>query len=362
MQTLQQFKCPACGGSINYDSRAGRPRCPYCDTEFDIDALLSATDFVDAEDDVSFDTVGDGEWREGESDELRAYVCASCGGELVTDENTAATVCPFCGNAVVLVKQLSGVRRPDLVIPFKLDKKAACAALERHMKGKRLLPREFRDKNRIEQIKGIYIPFWLFDAEINANLHYSATKVREWSDDDYNYRETKHYSVIRAGNIGFAGVPVDGSLKTPDELTESIEPFDLSEAVDFHTAYLAGFLADKYDVSAEECSTRAEARIRSSAEAAFASTVSGYSSVTCDGGNIRTTSSRASYALLPVWLLTTKYADKNYTFAMNGQTGRFVGDLPVSRSAALKWFFGLAVGICAVSYGIAWILRLLGVL
>lgn len=362
MQTLQEFKCPACGGTIAYDSSVGKLRCPYCDTEFDIDALSEYSASLDGEDSVSFDTVGDGEWHEGESDELRSYICSSCGGELVTDANTAATVCPFCESTVVLTDRLSGVRRPDIVIPFKLDKKSACAALERHMKGKRLLPREFRDKNRIEKIRGIYVPFWLFDAGVDADLRYKATKVDTWSDSDYDYEETEYYSVIRSGRIAFAGVPVDGSSKMPDELMESIEPFLLDDAVDFRTAYLAGYLADKYDITSHECSSRAEERIRSSTAAAFANTVRGYSDVRCEGGSIRTTSGRARYALLPVWLLVTKYGDKSYTFAMNGQTGRFVGDLPVSRLAAVKWFFGLLVGIGGAVYGIAQLLHLLGVL
>lgn len=363
MQTLQEYKCPACGGSINYDSTVGRPKCPYCDTEFDIDTLAEYTSSVDGDgSDVGFEANSNGEWHDGETDGLCSYVCSSCGGELITDANTVATVCPFCGNAVVLAKRISSSRRPGLVIPFKLDKKAAKEALERHMRGKRLLPREFRDKNRIEQIKGIYVPFWLFDANIDAHLRYRATDVRTWSDDDYDYTETKYYSVIRGGRIGFAGVPVDGSSKIADELMESLEPFELSEAVDFHTAYLAGYLADKYDVSSEECSGRAEERIHRSTRAAFASTVNGYSTVEYEGGSICASSSRVSYALFPVWLLVTKYKDKNYTFAMNGQTGRFVGNLPVDRAAAVRWFAGLSVGIGVALYGIAWVLRMLGVL
>ena len=108
------------------------------------------------------------QWQEGEADGLRSYVCKSCGGEIVGDENTAATSCPFCGNPVVMMGQFSGALKPDLVIPFKLDKKAAKEGLKKHLTGKRFLPKIFKDQNHIDEIKGIYVPFWLFDTDVDA--------------------------------------------------------------------------------------------------------------------------------------------------------------------------------------------------
>lgn len=150
--------------------------------------------------------------------------------------------------------RLAGDLKPDYVIPFKLDKKAAKEGLSRHIKGKRLLPKIFKDQNHIDEIKGVYVPFWLFDTDAEAGIRYKATKVRSWSDSDYIYTETRHYSVIREGSLGFDNVPVDGSSKMEDALMESIEPFNFSEAVDFQTAFLSGYLADRYDISSEKAS------------------------------------------------------------------------------------------------------------
>ena len=288
-----------------------------------------------------------------------SYVCKSCGGEIVGDKTTAATSCPFCGNPVVMMGQFSGSLKPDYVIPFQVDKKAAKAALKQHYGGKRLLPKVFKDQNHIDEIKGIYVPVWLFNADADANIRYKATKVRAWSDSNYNYTETSFYAISRGGKIGFERVPVDGSTKMDDALMESIEPYDFTCAVDFQTAYLAGFLADKYDVDSEQSIERANERIKKSTENAFASTVQGYSTVIPESTSIRLQNGKAKYALYPVWLLNTTWNGQRYTFAMNGQTGKFVGDLPLDKGAYKKWLFGLTSLIGAAVFAVSYLLWLL---
>ena len=166
----------------------------------------------------------------------------------------------------------------------------------------------------------------------------------------YYYTETSYYSVNRAGYIGFANVPVDGSTKMDDALMESIEPYYIGDAVDFQTAYLAGYLADKYDVGAEESIERANQRIRKSTEEAFADTVNGYDSVQTEDSNIRLHNGRARYALYPVWILNTMWNGQKYTFAMNGQTGKLVGDLPMDKGLFWKWLLGVTAAVTAAAF------------
>ena len=298
MQTLQEYKCPCCGGAIAFDSDSQKLKCPYCDTEFELEALkgYDAELQGDQADDMKWETSAGSEWQEGESEGLRTYVCNSCGGEIVGDENMAATSCPFCGNPVVMMGQFAGALKPDVVIPFKLNKKAAKQGLMKHLTGKRLLPKIFKDQNHIDEIKGIYVPFWLFDTDVDAQVRYRATRIRTWSTSDYNYTETSYYMVHRGGSIGYEHIPVDGSTKMADDLMESIEPYDYSGAVDFQTAYLAGYLADKFDVSEEESINRANERVKRSTEDAFASTVSGYTSVRAENTSVRFSGGKAKYA------------------------------------------------------------------
>ena len=212
------------------------------------------------------------------------------------------------------------------------------------------MPRVFRQENHIDEIKGVYVPFWLFDADVNADARYKATKIRVWSDKDYDYTETNYYSVFRSGNMSFASVPVDGSTKMADDLMESIEPFRIEEAVDFQTAYLAGYLADKYDVDARESTDRAQERMKISAQEVLRNTVKGYAAVTQESTSLQVYGGEAKYALYPVWILNTTWKGKKYLFAMNGQTGKMTGDLPIDNGAYAKWLAGLTILCSAAAY------------
>ncbi len=352
MAGLQEYKCPCCDGAIAFDSSSQKMKCPFCDTEFDMEVLAGydADLKADGADDMVWESQSD-EWQEGEASNMGVYICQSCSGQIIGDKNTVATACPYCDSPIVMKGHLSGDLKPDMVIPFKLDKQAAMAAYERHLQGKRLLPKVFKEQNHIDEMKGMYVPFWIFDTDTDASFRYKAKKIRRYSDDDYDYTETKTYSVVRKGGLSFEGVPVDGSSKMPDALMESIEPFDLTEAVDFQTAYLAGFVADRYDVDQETSVERANARVKSSTEQTFAATVKGYDSFTKEAGSIRLLNGHSRYGLFPIWLLNTTWNDTKYTFAMNGQTGKFVGDLPVDKAAKNKWFWGIT-GITTVVCGI----------
>ena len=300
---------------------------------------------------MNWDTEAGGQWQEGEADGLRVYCCEKCGGEIVADETTGATACPYCGNPVVMMGQFAGDLKPDYVIPFKLDKKAAMEALRRHYNGKRLLPKVFADENNIQEIKGVYVPVWLFGADVQADLHWRGTRVRSSRSGDYIYTERRYYSVTRGGAIGFEQIPVDGSTKMDDTLMESIEPFDFSEAVDFQTAYLAGYLADRYDVTQEESVGRIKQRVENSVHDVLEDTVRQFGSIQRREGRVDVKQTNVKYALFPVWLLNTSWNGQIYTFAMNGQTGRFIGNLPVdeklARLAVLKRtiLYGIVIGI-----------------
>lgn len=361
MATIQEYKCPCCGGAIAFDSTIQKMKCPYCDTEFEMETLADYDNELknDQSDNMKWDTNAGDEWKAGEADGLRSYVCKSCGGEIICDENTAATSCPFCGNPVVMMDRFSGSLRPDYVIPFKLDKKAAKEALKKHYEGKRLLPKVFRDENHIDEVKGVYVPFWLFDASADVNMRYKATKVRTWSDSKYDYTETRFFSVTRGGSLGFEKIPVDASTKMPDDLMDSLEPFDLSKMEKFQTAYLAGYLADKYDVDSKKSAKRANSRIRKSTQKTFDATVKGYTTVIKENGSIRLKNRKVKYVLFPVWILNTSWNGQNYLFAMNGQTGKMVGDLPVDKAAYQKWLFGLTGAIGGVIYAILCLIWLL---
>ena len=215
MSVLQQYKCPCCDGAIAFDSTVQKMKCPYCDTEFEMEAISSYNEEINQTpaDDLNWQHAQSSEWNQEEEASLMGYVCQSCGGEIVADETTGATSCPFCGNRVVMKGQFSGDLRPNLIIPFKLDKKAAKAAYQKHITGKKFLPKVFKDENHIDEIKGVYVPFWLFDADVNANIAYNAERTRTWETGNIEYTEHNQFHIQRCGNLSFQHIPADGSRK-----------------------------------------------------------------------------------------------------------------------------------------------------
>ena len=358
MSELFEYKCPNCSGAIEFDSNTQKMKCPYCDSEFDVETLKNMdARLEEAQPDTYSWDASSGEAVWDESDGVSVFVCKSCGGEIVGDENTAATSCPYCGNPVVMSGRLSGDLKPDFVIPFKLDKQGAKDALKAYVSKKKFAPNTFKSENRLNEVRGIYVPFWLFDSDANAAVSYDATKIRTWSDSKYNYTETSHYDVFRAGSMSFQNIPVDGSSKMPDDLMESVEPFKFEEAVDFQTAYLAGYLADKYDVTMEQSIDRANQRIKISCEDTLRDTVNGFSSVTTKSSSVQTSNGVAKYALYPVWILNTVYKGETLTFGVNGQTGKIVGNIPVSKAKLAALFAGITAVATPVIFAVG---RLIG--
>jgi DNA-directed RNA polymerase subunit RPC12/RpoP len=345
MAELFEYKCPNCGGAIEFDTASQKMKCPYCDSEFDVEALKNLDNRLSEQkpDEFTWEKGGQKNWDENEEEKMCLFVCKSCGGEIVADENTAATECPYCNNPVVMSGRLSGTLKPDYVIPFKLDKNMAKQTLKAYTKKKRFAPNLFKTENKLEEIKGIYVPFWLFDSDATANVNFKATRTTHWSDKKYRYTKTDYFDVFRSGNMRFQNIPVDGSSKMADDLMESIEPFDFGEAVDFQTAYLSGFLADKYDVSMENSIERANQRIKSSCEETLRTTVSGFETVSTEGSSVWVSNGVAKYALYPVWIMNTVYKGERLTFAMNGQTGKLVGNIPVSKAKLAALFAALSI-------------------
>ena len=345
MAAIKEYKCPCCGGAVEFDSKIQKIKCPYCDTEFDTEAFTAHEEEVQnaKPDEMDWETTAGGAWEQGEESTLRSYVCNSCGGEIVCDENTAATSCPYCGNPTVVPGQFSGALRPDYILPFRLSKDDAVQALRAHYKGKPFLPRSFTSANHIEQIQGVYVPFWLFDGGAEGAASYRASNTNVYETGDYEITETRHYHVVRAGSLAFEKIPVDASSKMPDDHMDSIETFDYAQLRPFSTAYLPGYLADKYDVTIDDSRDRADTRCRETLAQALRDTVTGYGACVTEREDIALRRGKVHYALLPVWMLSTKWRGQDFLFAMNGQTGKLVGDLPVDKRKVAAWFAGISV-------------------
>ncbi len=345
MATTVNYKCPHCSAPLSFIPGNNKVTCEYCGTEFEISAIeqmfdsqqkLAAKELEAKKAKWDLAEAG-GEWSPDELQNLKTLTCSACGAELVCDENTMATECCYCGNPTMVPQRFSGMLKPDLVIPFKKSKQEAVAALKKFYEGKKLLPDAFTANNRVEKIQPMYVPFWLFDSTVEAHLQVRAErdKVRENSSEVIT--ETSVYNCNRGGTMKFEKIPVDGSKKMNDTYMESIEPFDYSELVPFSAAYFTGFLADKYDVDVNESAPRADKRVEKTALEVLSETIKGYDRAREISHAVIKSKSKVSYAMVPVWILTTKYNNQPYTFMMNGQTGKFVGSLPSDSGKAFKY-------------------------
>ena len=364
---VTNYQCPACTGPLHFVGASGKLECDYCGSTYDvaeIEALYAEKEAKAAETqqkeeqkqtakkqeaaDNGWDTSDMSDDWGDDADAMRAYSCPSCGAELICDETTAATSCPYCGNPTVVPGKFAGALKPEYVLPFKLAKEDAVKALKAHYKGKPFLPKAFSAENHVQEIKGVYVPFWLFSGSAEGDVTYKCTRSMTRREGDYDVTDTQHYLVRRAGSVTFEKIPVDASSKMPDENMDSIEPFDYQALKPFSNAYLPGFLADQYDVSVEQSASRADTRCKASCESALRSTVTGYTTCTPETQTVRIRRGQVQYALLPVWMLHTKWKGKDYLFSMNGQTGKLTGDLPVSWGRFWAYFAGIAGGLAAV--------------
>ena len=378
---ITNYQCPACTGPLHFDSASGKLVCDYCGSSYTTqeieefyrekdehaaeafekeEAAAAEKEEAAAEETAEQEAVDESpqgnpwdasdissDWGK-EAEGMKSYSCPSCGAELICEETTAASSCPYCGNPTIIPGQFKGALKPDYIIPFRLDQKAAEEALKRHYKGKMLLPGAFTKNNHIKEVKGIYVPFWLFDGVAEGEVTFHATRSKTYRRGDTEITETDHFNVVRGGSLAFSRVPADAKKNMPDGHMDAIEPFRYEEIQEFSTAYLPGYFADRYDVSAKQNIPRIERRVKETMVQQLEDTVSGYQTVKPVRKNISIQRGRVSYALLPVWILNTRWNGKNYLFAMNGQTGKIVGDLPTSIAKLLGWFIGLTAGIAAV--------------
>lgn len=400
-QESVNYQCPNCMGPLRYKGDSGMLECEFCESTFTPaqveeayaakqreadEKAEAAVARAEAGQQSSFERMADeaagassvvtedvidaavavgaqaessiasylsrASWNEEERAGMRTYLCSSCGAQLTSDATTAIQECPYCGNQAMAPGSFVDTAKPDLVIPFKLDKAAAEQTLTEYYKGKKFLPKEFAAQNRIAHVQGVYVPFWLYDGSASGEGTFEARNIRTWREGKYEVTETHVYNAWRQGSSEFTRIPADGSAKMPDEHMDAIEPFDYDELTPFSVAYLPGFSAERYDQDSDACCHRAVRRMENTLADQLRDTVTGYDQVDPADVDAEVSFSEIKQALLPVWMLHTRWKDKDFLFAMNGQTGRLVGDLPVSPLKVVLWFLGIFLVVGAVMLGV----------
>lgn len=326
MSDVKQYICPNCGADLKFSPEKQKFTCEFCKGEF----TQSEIEKIE-KNNSGGNSQNSEEPEEDFSSQTKVYECPSCGAEIISDENTAATICYYCHNPVILKGRVEGKFHPSKVIPFKLSKDKAIETFNTWLGKKWILPKSFLSEKTTEKMTGLYVPFWIADADTRTQFNATGVNKRVWVEGDYEYTETKYYALNRNFSVHYDGVPADGSKKIEDSIMEAIEPYDYSQAVDFNMSYLSGFFADKYDVAKENLWGRISQRMRSNNFQVGRSSCNGYEMVEGARENTNFSNIHWHYLLMPVWFMTYKYKDKIYEYAINGQSGKVTGKLPLSK-------------------------------
>lgn len=357
MSSMTEYKCPSCGSTLDFNPEREKLFCKACGNEYEIEAIKAFTKASDNEKNHIHKKFNLNEYRKAKEtykplEGVNVYVCQSCGAAIEADTNTVATKCPYCDSNVIMTDRVSGNLTPNAIIPFKVTPKDLPDLIRSYCKGKKLLPGGFFDGNKIGQLRGIYVPFWLFDCHADGEASYMATRVIVTRQGKYDCYTTSYYLLEREGDVRFKNIPVDASQRMDNDLMDSVEPFDFNELVDFDKAYLSGFLAESFDTDPDIEMERASDRMNTTMINALQQSAAGYNTVIQKSGNINIDQVDVRYVLLPVYLLNCKYDGKNYRYAINGQTGKIVGELPVSRKKCLAYFGAVAAGVFAAVFAV----------
>lgn len=355
------IQCFKCGSPLRFDADLQKLVCGSCGSVFspeEVDYRLENSEqkqetsgsFAQRNSDLE-------SWSQEEENQLASYSCQSCGAQIMADKTMVASSCPYCGNPMVIESQIDGGLRPDQIIPFKMVRQKAIDTLKKFYQNKPLLPDHFTSENHIQEIKGIYVPFWLYDGTVEGYSQRKATITTSQTIGDDIYQYTQHFIVTREGSVSFERVPADASTKMPDELMDAIEPFDYKELTNFQMSYLAGYFADRYDVNSDEDATRVDQRIQNTTAELLNQEFCGYDVSYPIHEKYEIYPGNVHYVFLPVWLLTTQYRGKNYRFAMNGQSGKMVSDdLPIDKRKALRYFVVSALLLFVILYVLLFVL------
>lgn len=334
-------KCPNCGGTMDFNPANGKLRCPYCESEFEINATDGATvngmeaDFFKAEYRENCD------WGTA----TRTILCKSCGGETVYDANTLSSVCPYCGSNQVMETQ-SNTMAPVGVCTFKIAKNTAADRFKKWIKKKLFCPSKAKKNCKPGHFNGVYIPVWTFDTDTVTDFSAKYGIDRSYVDSKGNtHTRTDWYSVSGTHREFIDDHTVIATDRYDTSLLKSLLPFDTANNLTYDPQYLAGFAAEKYSVGLNEGWERAKTGISEILKSSISSEIKRdkhADKVDRLKMNVFYNNIKYKYLLAPVWISSFKYKDKIYNFMVNGETGKISGKTPVS---PLRVAIAILIGI-----------------
>ncbi len=379
------YRCPRCNGALEYNPVSDEMECAHCGSGYtmqEMDSAQKREDYYTQQQPVSWgnsqtttpawgsDTVN-ADWGsesaysqvqtveipeepnvyvEPETMECRIYTCTSCGAELMVNDTEASTFCAYCGQPTIVFSRVSQELTPKYILPFKITKEEALGNIRQKLGKGFLIPKEIKHFD-VEKMRGIYVPYFLFDVYYYDNLKVSYT------DGIGDKKKTKIINFEAECEFGRLGC--DASVRLNDESTQRLEPYHLDDLKPFEAGYMSGFYADRYDLTARQLTNAVVRRCKDLFLQQMRIEVGDFNAAVLKS-NPRHEIRGSEYALLPVWFMTFRYKNEPYTMLVNGQTGKVVGAVPCNKGKAAGLFAtvailssaGLAALGCYLHYGL----------
>lgn len=324
------YECPNCTGNLKFDIATQALKCDYCGT------TMNPYDYQ-KEQDATETSLGEDEY------EVTVFTCPQCGGELISNDNTAATFCSFCGGSTILDSRISREKRPDYIIPFQKTAEDCREIYAEMMKGAIFAPSELKDKEYIKRFRSIYMPYWVYQFQKDGHASFVGSQTREQNDQTI----TQFFRLESDIQAGYKGITFDASASFSDNLSNAVAPFEWREARPFTPAFLSGFYADAGDVGAEVYEEDARQIVTGDMcrEMKKDPTCAQYDLGDDLASAMRPETTKREKAMFPLWFLTYRKRDRVNYVVINGQTGKAAGDIPVDKRKYLMVSVLLAVPI-----------------
>ncbi len=380
-------KCPQCDGALEYSPVSDMMECPFCGTSYDMMQIMAVQNQYDhrngnvytpygAENNANTENVSNansygGGWEsnpyaqrmedpnEGlhtldqpdeiakevenklhdvavetsETMEGNVYTCTSCGAELFINGVETATYCAYCGQPTVVFSRVSAELRPERIIPFTIQREQAVAVIRERLSHGFFVPKAIKNFE-VERVRGIYIPYFLFDAYYYDYQKLKGTIKYEQSSRTENF--------IREAECEFRNLTCDASRMLNDEISQRLEPYELNALRPFEIGYLSGFYADRYDMNEKTLKNVVRVRCKELFDNEMKMDLMAENPKIISS-NPKFQLKKAQYVLLPAWFMTFRYKNEPYTILVNGQTAKVVGAVPFAKDKLIILFVIIAV-------------------
>lgn len=352
-------KCPKCDGALEYNPSYDKMECPYCGSTFSTHEAMAHQRLQDhavkmtapsssvaenayadmqAQQTSGVSVQTDAEGNGQNTMECNIYTCTACGAELAVNGVEASTFCAYCGQPTIVFSRVSKELMPKWILPFRIQKDQAVNGIREKLNKGLFVPKEIKNFE-VEKVRGIYVPYFLFDA-----YYYDWQRLRGEVGSG-KHRRTKYF--VREAECDFKQVTCDASKQLNDESSQRLEPFDLRCIKPFEVGYLSGFYADRYDMTDKQLTGVALGRIKAMFDEEIRKSISA-SSIRIVENRPKYQIKNTEYALLPAWFMTFRYKNEPYTMLVNGQTGKVVGAVPFDKAKFTAMFVTLAVIATAI--------------